>query len=70
MGAISFIPNVYGRMGGVPVVSLDSLREMCLVLEPGKAYYRPFICKGDLSKVEYSLWGLTQRLQYSLSIWN
>jgi hypothetical protein len=23
---------------------------MCLAPEPGKAYYRPFICKGDLSK--------------------
>lgn len=40
------------------MVSLDSLREMCLAPELGKAYYRPFICKGDLSKVDLFFVGI------------
>lgn len=33
------------------MVSFDTLKQMCQAPELGKAYYRPFICKGDLSKV-------------------
>ncbi|HBW37722.1 hypothetical protein [Desulfosporosinus sp. BICA1-9] len=40
------------------MVSHDSLKKMCLAPELGKAYYRPFICKGELSKVDIFFVGI------------
>lgn len=40
------------------MVSFDSLKQMCIAPEYGKAYYRPFICKGDLSKVDIFFVGI------------
>ncbi len=39
------------------MVSIDWLKEICKQPEEGKAYYRPFICKGELSKVDIFLVG-------------
>lgn len=40
------------------MVSHDSLKQMCQAPEFGKAYYRPFVCKGDLSKVNIYFVGI------------
>ncbi len=40
------------------MISFDSLKQMCLAPELGKAYYRPFICKGDLSKADIFFVGI------------
>ncbi len=40
------------------MVSFDSLKKMCLEPEYGKAYYRPFICNGDLSKADIFFVGI------------
>ncbi|GAB6155997.1 hypothetical protein JCM17380_47490 [Desulfosporosinus burensis] len=40
------------------MVTFDSLKQMSFAPELGKAYYRPFICKGDLSKVDIFFVGI------------
>lgn len=40
------------------MVSVDSIKQMCRAPEVGKPYYRPFICNGDLSKVDIFFVGI------------
>lgn len=40
------------------MLSFQELREMCYPPLEGKAYYRPFICNGDLEKVEIFFVGI------------
>lgn len=40
------------------MISFDVLKDMCIEPDYGKAYYRPFICNGDLSKVNIFFVGI------------
>jgi hypothetical protein len=40
------------------MLTVDALKKMCAAPEPGRAYYRPLVCRGDLSKVSIFLAGI------------
>jgi len=40
------------------MITSEDLKKLCEQTELGKAYYRPFICKGDISKVDIFLVGI------------
>lgn len=40
------------------MISFELLKNMCIEPDYGKAYYRPFICNGDLSKVDIFFVGI------------
>lgn len=50
--------SMNAKGGRSSVISLDSLKQMCWAPGVGKAYFRPFICNGDLTKVDIFFVGI------------
>lgn len=40
------------------MINIDELEQMCIAPDNSKAYYRPFICRGDLSKTDIFFVGI------------
>lgn len=53
------------------MITVDELKRMCTLQDDSKAYYRPFICNGELTQVDTFLIGInpaTPILQSELDI--
>lgn len=52
------------------MVSREKFKTWCIPIQNNKVYYRPFICNGDLSKVDIFLAGINPATQIYLEEMN